>query len=81
MVYAGKESTAQGLFDVSRNVEEMLELLKVSISKHARLETDLDEGLPVVPGKRLTNFATCNESCHERVRGDKRNFIDAVIQT
>lgn len=48
MIYAGKESAAEGLVDVSRIVREMLELLKVSVSKHAVLETDLGEGLPPV---------------------------------
>jgi two-component system cell cycle sensor histidine kinase/response regulator CckA len=48
MIYAGKETAAVGLVDVSRIVREMLELLKVSISKHAVMETDLGEGLPAV---------------------------------
>jgi two-component system, cell cycle sensor histidine kinase and response regulator CckA len=48
MIYAGKETAAVGLVDVSRIVREMLELLKVSVSKHAEMETDLEEGLPAV---------------------------------
>ncbi len=48
MIYAGKESVAEGLVDVSRIVREMLELLKVSVSKHAVLETDLADTLPPV---------------------------------
>ena len=48
MIYAGKESEVLGSVDVSRIVEEMLELLKVSVSKHAELETDLAEDLPAV---------------------------------
>jgi CheY-like chemotaxis protein/two-component sensor histidine kinase len=36
--------------DLSRLVEEMLELLKVSISKHAVLKTDLCQSLPAVQG-------------------------------
>jgi len=48
MIYAGKESAVVGLVDVSRIVKEMLELLKVSVSKHAVVETDLDEDLPAV---------------------------------
>src|SRR5262249_21756570 len=35
MVYAGKETAAVELVDVSRIFEEMLELLKVSVSKRA----------------------------------------------
>src|SRR5215469_1766632 len=34
MIYAGKESPVDGLADVSEIVREMLELLKVSVSKH-----------------------------------------------
>jgi PAS domain S-box-containing protein len=45
MIYAGKESDAVGLVDFSQIVKEMIELLRVSISKHARLEADLDQDL------------------------------------
>jgi two-component system, cell cycle sensor histidine kinase and response regulator CckA len=51
MVYAGKdEQNSIEALDLSRLVEHMLELLKVSISKHAVLKTDLGKGLPFVPG-------------------------------
>jgi signal transduction histidine kinase len=48
MIYAGKESAVVELVDVSRIVKEMLGLLKVSVSKHAALKTDLGEDLPAV---------------------------------
>jgi PAS domain S-box-containing protein len=48
MIYAGKETAALGLVDVSRIIEEMLELLTVSVSKHAVLETNLGQGCPGV---------------------------------
>jgi PAS domain S-box-containing protein len=48
MIYAGKETAVPGLADVSQIVKEMLALLKVSVSKHARLETDLGQNLPAV---------------------------------
>jgi PAS domain S-box-containing protein len=48
MIYAGRDSEIRGLVDVSRIAKEMLELLKVSVSKHARLETDLGQDLPAV---------------------------------
>jgi CheY-like chemotaxis protein len=48
MTYAGKESEIPDLVDVSQIVEEMLELLKVSVSKHARLDSDLGHDLPAV---------------------------------
>jgi CheY-like chemotaxis protein/two-component sensor histidine kinase len=38
------------LVDISRIVKEMLELLKVSVSKRATLETDLGQNLPAVLG-------------------------------
>jgi len=47
-VYAGKESATVELVDVSRMIQEMLELLKVSVSKHAVLEADLGKNLPPV---------------------------------
>ena len=48
MIYAGKETAAVGLVDVSQIVKEMLELFKVSVSKHAVLETNLGQGCPGV---------------------------------
>jgi two-component system cell cycle sensor histidine kinase/response regulator CckA len=48
MIYAGKESAVVEPLDVSRTVQQMLELLKVSISKHAVLEADLGRDLPAV---------------------------------
>jgi len=48
MIYAGKESAVLGLVDVSQIVEEMIELLKVSVSKHAVLKADLGKDLPAV---------------------------------
>ena len=48
MVYAGKESATVELVDVSRIIQEMLELLKVSVSKHALLEADLGRNLPPI---------------------------------
>src|SRR5262249_44678425 len=48
MVYAGKESPVVGLVDVSQVCEEMLELLKVSVSKHAVMEAHLAKDLPRV---------------------------------
>ena len=50
MIYAGKESESFEQLDVSLVVKEMIELIKVSISKQARLETHLDEDLPAVRG-------------------------------
>ena len=50
MIYAGKESEAVGLVDVSRVARGMVELLKVSISKHAALVTDFGQDLPAVRG-------------------------------
>jgi PAS domain S-box-containing protein len=49
MTYAGKENAAVSLVDVSRIVEEMVHLLKISVSKHAMLEVDLAKDLPAIP--------------------------------
>jgi PAS domain S-box-containing protein len=48
MVYAGKEGAAVRAVDVSRTVNDMIELLRVSVSKRARLETYLGSDLPAV---------------------------------
>ncbi len=51
IVYAGQDqSRCVEIVDISRLVEEMLELLKVSISKHVALRTDLAGDLPPVSG-------------------------------
>jgi PAS domain S-box-containing protein len=50
MIYGGKESPAFEPVDVSSLVEEMLQLLKVTISKHAVLKAELGECLPAVHG-------------------------------
>ena len=46
MIYAGQESSAVGQVDVSKTVGEMLQLLKVSVTKHAVLKADLEHNLP-----------------------------------
>jgi two-component system, cell cycle sensor histidine kinase and response regulator CckA len=51
MVYAGRETSDFEPVDLSRLVEEMLELLKVSISKHAILKTELEADIPKVRGQ------------------------------
>jgi PAS domain S-box-containing protein len=48
MIYAGKEADVLGLVDASQIVTEMLELLKVSVSKRATLLADLGHDLPAV---------------------------------
>ena len=48
MIYAGKETVDLGPIDVSQIVTDMRGLLKVSVSKHAMLETHLSQDLPAV---------------------------------
>jgi PAS domain S-box-containing protein len=48
MVYAGSESAASGVVDLSHVVKEMIELFRVTVSKRAVLETDLARDLPAV---------------------------------
>jgi two-component system cell cycle sensor histidine kinase/response regulator CckA len=48
MVYSGEDKATLEPVNVSRVIDEMLELLKVSISKHARLGTDLVGDVPAV---------------------------------
>jgi PAS domain S-box-containing protein len=48
MVYAGKDTPTVGLADVSQIVGEMVELLSISVSKHAGVATNLGQNLPPV---------------------------------
>jgi signal transduction histidine kinase len=48
MIYAGKESDVLEPVDISKTVQGMLGLLKVSVSRHVTLMTDLGENLPPV---------------------------------
>jgi PAS domain S-box-containing protein len=50
MIFAGKEGASPEHLDVSSVVRRMLDLIKVSISKHAVLRTTLGENLPAVTG-------------------------------
>jgi two-component system cell cycle sensor histidine kinase/response regulator CckA len=52
MVYAGNEGETSELVDVSAIVQDILELLKVSVSKHVSVETDLQRQLPTVRASR-----------------------------
>jgi C4-dicarboxylate-specific signal transduction histidine kinase len=55
MIYAGKESEVVGRVDLSKIVEQMLALLKVSVSKHAVMIADLAQDLPAIRAKCRTN--------------------------
>jgi PAS domain S-box-containing protein len=48
MIYAGEDNEVLELVDVSGIVKDMLELLKVSVSKHVTVKTDLRPRLPLV---------------------------------
>jgi PAS domain S-box-containing protein len=50
MIYSGEEKTSFELVNLSTLVEEMLELLRISISKHVVMHVDLDRHLPPVNG-------------------------------
>jgi two-component system, cell cycle sensor histidine kinase and response regulator CckA len=53
MIYSGQDDAADPFepVELSRLVEEMLELLKISISKHAALKSDLHPGALPVQGR------------------------------
>ena len=48
MIYSGQENATLEPVDISRLVDEMLQLLRVSISKRAILMTDLGQNLPAI---------------------------------
>ena len=56
MIYAGTENDAVGCVDLSKTVEEMLSLLRVSVTKHAVIQADLDPHLPAIrPAQRRSD--------------------------
>ena len=73
MTYGGEESSVFEALDLSLLVEEMLQLLKVSISKRAIIETELGEDLPAVHGNPaqirqvvMNLFTNASEALGER---------------
>jgi CheY-like chemotaxis protein/two-component sensor histidine kinase len=50
MIYSGQDRSVPEPLDISQLVDEMLELLSVSISKNASLKVDLAGNLPMVMG-------------------------------
>jgi PAS domain S-box-containing protein len=48
LIYAGSESPVLVPLDISKVIEEMFGLLKVSVSKHATIEMNLPKDLPAV---------------------------------
>ena len=48
MIYAGKENADVGPVDLSKTVDEMLSLLKVSVTKRALIQADLQHDLPAI---------------------------------
>jgi two-component system cell cycle sensor histidine kinase/response regulator CckA len=48
MIYAGKETSDAQLVDLSKIVDEMLSLLRISVTKRAMIEANLDRELPAV---------------------------------
>jgi PAS domain S-box-containing protein len=48
MIYAGKDDAVEGPVDLSKTVNEMLSLLKVSVTKNAVIKADLEENLPAI---------------------------------
>jgi PAS domain S-box-containing protein len=51
MIYAGEEEDVLELTDVSKAVGGMLGLLRVSVSRHATIVTDLAESLPAIKAR------------------------------
>ena len=61
MIYSGQDKAKLvAPLDLSQLVEEMIELLKVSISKHVVLKTDLPRDLPAVLGNATAETSPTN---------------------
>jgi two-component system, chemotaxis family, CheB/CheR fusion protein len=77
MIYAGQEGELFELVDVSRIVEDMIALLRVSVSKHVRLETNLGRDLPAVrvnPGQLQQVVMNLITNASEAI-GDRKGAI------
>ena len=73
MIYSGQDkATLVAPVDLSQLVEEMIELLKVSISKHVVLKTDLSQRPSRGLGQRATAPANRDEPDHQRIGSDRR---------
>jgi PAS domain S-box-containing protein len=77
MIYAGTESPDLMPLDVSAVIEEMIGLLKVSVSKHAKIEMDLAHDLPAVranPGQISQLLLNLLTNASDAI-GDRDGFI------
>jgi PAS domain S-box-containing protein len=83
MVYAGKESEALVPIDVSRVVREMIELLRISASKHATLEIDLARDLPAVRAStaQISQIAMNLVANASEAIGDREGVIRVATRT
>jgi PAS domain S-box-containing protein len=81
MVYSGQDEARLEPLDLSRLVEEMLELVKISISKHAKLIVDLPKSLPAVRAnavqiRQIVMNLITNAS---EALGDKEGVISVTV--
>ena len=81
MVYSGQDEARLEPLDLSRLVEEMLQLVKISISKHATLIVDLPKNLPAVRAnavqiRQIVMNLITNAS---EALGDKEGVISVTV--
>ena len=74
------ESFVPGLVGVSHVIQDILPLLKISVSKQAVLEVDLGKDLSRGVGRRRTNSPNRAEPCHKRLRRHRRPRSSGVTQ-
>ena len=67
-----RRSETIGPVDLSRTVAEMVELLKISVSKQAVLVTDLGQDLPPVQANAAQIRRIVMNLVIERLTGDRR---------
>jgi nitrogen-specific signal transduction histidine kinase len=67
MIYGGKESAVIESVDLSTVVEEMLSLLKVSVTKRAVIEANLDQNLPAGARQSGATSTDCDEPYYQRL--------------
>lgn len=82
MIYAGKESAVVEAVDLSEVVHEMIPLLKVSVSKHIVLISELGKDLPPIgaPGAQLRQILLNLITNASDAIGDRAGVIRVVTR-
>ena len=81
MVYSGQDSASLESVDLSALVGEMLELLKISISKNVTLTVDLPKNLPMIRANavQIRQVAMNLITNASEALGDEKGVISVTV--